>query len=318
MSDKKITFIKTKDLLFDPDNPRFYRLNASSTDIIDEMIDSEGVQDLMLSIGQKGYFPGEPLLVVPDSGGFVVVEGNRRLAAVKLLNQELPPPPRRKKSINTIIEEVEHQPPIELPCLVYTSRSDILRYLGYRHITGIQEWDSLSKARYLAQLRDEFYPNIPLEQQLKFLAKDIGSRPDYVGQLLTSLNLYSVAEDKILKELSLSDKDVKFSLLTTALGYNNICLWLGLEDKKDIEMPNLNEQNLRDLFAWMFIKDQQGYTILGESRRISEMAAVVNSAEATKVLKETGDLSEAYIFTDGPDVAFGKVLQESLDRLTTA
>lgn len=57
--------IRTAELKFDPENPRFYRLNDATNveSIVEEMLDKEGAQNLMLSIGQKGYFAGEPLLV---------------------------------------------------------------------------------------------------------------------------------------------------------------------------------------------------------------------------------------------------------------
>ncbi|MFM9972891.1 MAG: ParB N-terminal domain-containing protein [Burkholderiales bacterium] len=318
MANQKVQMIKTSILDFDPANPRFYRLNDShSVDaVIEEMLDDESVQDLMLSIGQKGYFEGEPLLVVKGARGhFTVVEGNRRLAAVKLLNQEIPPPPRRKTSVDEIRAEALIKPPKELPCLIYTTRRQVLRYLGYRHITGIKEWDSLSKAKYLDELRNEFYLSMDETEQLRSLAKDIGSRSDYVGQLLTALSLYVRAESKKFFDLPISADTVEFSYITTALSYKSICTWLGLDSRNDIEMPNLNEQNLRKAFAWMFSKDQQGRTILGESRNLSEMAAVVASTEAVKVLEKTGRLAEAYLFTDGPESALNQALDLANERL---
>lgn len=96
----EIQYIETGKLDFDPENPRFYRLNdrAGSDDaVIEEMLDDESVQDLMLSIGEQDYFPGEPLLVVKKGKKFVVVEGNRRLAAVKLLNGDLKAPKKKKR-----------------------------------------------------------------------------------------------------------------------------------------------------------------------------------------------------------------------------
>lgn len=55
---RNIEFIETQFLSFDPKNPRFYRLNDASSDdaVIEEMLDDESVHDLMLSIGQQGYF----------------------------------------------------------------------------------------------------------------------------------------------------------------------------------------------------------------------------------------------------------------------
>lgn len=313
-----VQIIPTKDLEFDPKNPRFYRLNdASSVDaVIEEMLDDESVQDLMLSIGQKGYFPGEPLLVVEEQKGkYVVIEGNRRLAAVKLLNEDLQPPERRKRSIQEIRDGVAVAPQKELPCLVYPNRQDVLRYLGYRHITGIKEWDSLSKAKYLAELRETFYSKAPLDEQLRSLAKDIGSRTDYVGQLLTSLELYTHAENKKFFELPISAKDIEFSYITTALNYKDICTWLGLSSKADLTMPDLNSEHLQLAFAWMFAKDQQGKTILGESRNLSQMAAVVTRPEAVKVLVDTGKLSEAYLYTDGPESALQQALEQATERI---
>ncbi len=316
----KIKYIATEELHFDPDNPRFYRLNDPSSvpAVIEEMLADEGVQDLMLSIGQKGYFEGEPLLVTeaPD-GRLIVVEGNRRLAATKLLNRELEPPRRRHKSVEVIRNEASVEAPTELPCIEYPSRKEVLRYLGYRHITGVKEWDSLSKAKYLAQLRDDFYEGFPKAQQLKGLANDIGSTPAYVGKLLTALALYNHAEDRKFFGLPIRREEIEFSYLTTALLYNQIIEWLGLESGTDIEMLALNEGNLQRAFSWMFAKDQQNRTILGESRNLREMACIVGSPDAIKVLESTGKMAEAYLYTDGPQSALEKAMKEAKEKLET-
>lgn len=312
--------IRTSDLSFDPQNPRFYRLNKVTTDeaVIEEMLDDEGVQDLMASIGQKGYFEGEPILVTVENSKLIVVEGNRRLAAVKLLNQEILPPARRRASVEMLRNEAIVAPPIELPCIEYPSRRDVLRYLGYRHITGIKEWDSLSKARYLASLRDEFYQDKSQQEQSKAMANDIGSRPDYVEQLLTALGLYIKAEEANFFALPMSAKDVEFSYLTTALNYKNITDWLGLESRRDVDMPALDIGNLKRAFAWMFPKNQQGQTIIGESRNLDQLAAVVKSPEAVEVLESTGRLGEAYLFSDGPQEALSKILDEAQKNVQAA
>lgn len=318
-----VTTIKTEQLEFDPENPRFYRLNdaSSETQVIDEMLDEEGVTDLMLSIGQKGYFEGEPLLVVSPSGAapFIVVEGNRRLAAVKLLNGEIQPPNRRRKSIDRIREEAEEADfPTELPCLIYKERREVLRYLGYRHITGIKEWDALSKAKYLSELRNEFYNDYDLRAQMKALANDIGSRSDYVAQLLTALALYVKAENtKKFFGLPITAQDIEFSYLTTALNYSNICEWLGLEGKGDVEMENLKADNLKRAFSWFFSKNQDGHTVLGETRNLQDLASIVRSKRAVAVLESSKNLSEAYLYTDGPQKALETVLEQALEKVAT-
>ena len=319
MAEQKIQMIPTAKLDFDPDNPRFYRLkNANDIHaIIEKMLDVENLPDLMRSIGQKGYFPGEPLLVVKQKNDdrYTVVEGNRRLAAVKLLNGDIPPPPRRKNSITEIREGVVESPPIELPCLIFLDQKDVLRDLGYRHITGIQEWDSLSKAKYLFKLRETFYLSLPRNQQLRAMANDIGLSPASVAQLLTGLSLYERAESSAFFGLPINSSDVEFSYITTALNYKSISTWLGLESRTDIDMPRLNSENLKHIFAWMFSKDQQGRTILGETRNLKTMAAIVDSPEATIVLIDTGNLEEAYLHSEGPENALEQAMTQADQKL---
>lgn len=317
---KQVTRIATSELNFDPQNPRFYRLNDShsTSAVIEEMLDDEGVQDLMLSIGQKGYFEGEPLLVTEENGVKIVVEGNRRLAAVKLLNQEIPPPIKRRASVAQICSEAVETPPTELPCIVYPTRREVMRYLGYRHITGIREWDALSKAKYLADIRQEFYPALTQTEQMRALARDIGSKPVTVAQLLTALSLYITAEDAKFFGLPIQSKDVEFSYITTALNYNNITTWLGLAGRTDIDMPGLNKDNLTRAFAWMFSKDVQGRTIIGESRNLKELAEIVTSVEAIRILEETSKLSEAYLYSEGPEIALGKALEQATEKVRIA
>src|SRR5882762_9376812 len=101
-NNKSIQYEKVDNLLFDPDNPRFpSTLNGEDEDeVLDWMLKDATIVELMGSIGEQGYFPGEPLLVVPakKGGKYYVVEGNRRLSAVKLL---LKPnlAPTKKKSV---------------------------------------------------------------------------------------------------------------------------------------------------------------------------------------------------------------------------
>lgn len=314
-----IEYVNTVNLEFDPQNPRFYRLNdaSSKSAVIEEMLDDEGAQDLMRSIGEKGYFPGEPMLVArTEDGKLIVVEGNRRLAAVKLLNGEIPPPARRKTSISDIQNSAVVKPPEAVPCLIYENRVDILRYLGYRHITGVKAWDALSKAKYLSELRDAFYNDVAdHNEQMKALARDIGSRADYVAQLLTALTLFIKAEEKKFFGLPIRPEDIEFSYITTALNYTNIVDWLGLESRTDTEATSVDEANLKRMFSWMFAQDQQGNTILGESRRIKTLAAVVASDDALKVLEEHVDLDEAFLFTNGPQKALEEALNQADSKL---
>jgi hypothetical protein len=309
--------LEVRDLLFDPHNPRFaIELASGPLDkLLERMIRDERLQELMQSIGLQDYFEGEPLLVTrnPDNTYFVV-EGNRRLAALKLLNGQLSPA-KPLPTITAIRNEAIFKP-TKVPCIVFSDRRQILRYLGFRHITGIKAWGPLAKARYLEQLRLDWYPDESESEQLKLLAKEIGSRSDYVGQMLAGLNLYDVAKESNFFGLQhVSEETIEFTLLTTALSYTNIVDFLGLESRQDLEGANVEVDNLRDLFVWLYSQDPKGATIVPNSRNLKELAKVVACQPALDKLREKGDLAEAFILTEGPQLALSKLLADAHKKL---
>jgi hypothetical protein len=77
----------------------------------------------------------------------------------------------------------------------------------------------------------------------------------------------------------------------------------------------LRADNLESAFSWMFAKDQQGRTILGESRNLKELACIVESDDAVQVLKDTGRLSEAFLYTDGPQTALQTAMEQADERI---
>jgi len=75
--------IPIENLNFDPQNPRIpTSVESSDNDsVINWMLKSANLLELMGSIAEKGFFPAEPLLVIPIEEGsdkYYVVEGNRR------------------------------------------------------------------------------------------------------------------------------------------------------------------------------------------------------------------------------------------------
>jgi hypothetical protein len=312
-----IQYLPLNKLDFDPQNPRFSRYFANDPQpenhIVERMIKNENVQELMGSIAEQGYFLGEPLLVAKNGKRYIVVEGNRRFAALKLLRGDIA---SVLPSIKQLRETAKHIPPETIPCIVFPERKDILRYLGYRHITGAKRWDSLSKARYLEELRQTFFADLPLDAQLKSIAQEIGSRSDYVAQMLTGLTVFERArETKFYGLQRVSEDDVDFGVLTTALARTAIAEYIGLESPRDIEAKELNAVHAKELFSWMFAQDEQGNTILGESRNLSKLAAIVANPSAVIELKQSADLDKAYLFSDGQTAAFSKVLSDAEKKL---
>ncbi|MCP4214581.1 MAG: hypothetical protein GY765_07985 [bacterium] len=167
-------------LLFDSRNPRlveFREITSGTTErkIIRLLWETMDVEELILSIAGSGYYRNEPLMVAEESGKNIVIEGNRRLAAVKiilnpgLVKAALPP-------VDPAIRESLH----ELPVIITTRRKS-WRYVGFKHINGPAKWNSYAKARYIAQVHDEFA--VPLTQ----IASQIGDTHKTVQRLYRGL-----------------------------------------------------------------------------------------------------------------------------------
>lgn len=304
-------------LHFDRNNPRFPQKVAQGPieDLMQRFVRDERLLEIIESIGNHGFFPGEPLLVVPDGDDYRVVEGNRRLAALKLLARELEPPTGRT-SIEEAVEAAEYRPN-NVPCLVFDDENEILRYLGFRHITGIKAWSALQKARYAERMYQK-YKKLPEDDGLRLLARETGSRRDTVGQMLTALKLYDRAEQKNFFGLQIVPEQVEFSLLGTALSYSALTEFLGLESRNDIKVTGLEELALKDLFDWLFVVEGRSKPIVTESRNLRKLAAVVSSATAIKELRKSGNLDQAYELSNGPEEALTNSLRIALRRLETA
>ena len=138
-------------LEFDIENPRLPSnlKGGSESDILEYLETKTRIENLISSIGENGFFSGEAIVVTPHGPDkYTVIEGNRRLAALRLLQDPT-------KASNPRIERAARETankPTEIPVYVVQSRDDTLQYLGFRHISGVQRWDPLAKARYLESL----------------------------------------------------------------------------------------------------------------------------------------------------------------------
>jgi ParB-like chromosome segregation protein Spo0J len=87
MEENTIREIAVDDLYLDERNPRLpTSTGRQQKEMLLYIARNTSITELMSAIAENGYFPGEPIIVIPRSeGGYWTVEGNRRLTAVKLL-----------------------------------------------------------------------------------------------------------------------------------------------------------------------------------------------------------------------------------------
>ena len=311
--------LELQELHFDPLNPRLPSnlLEADEEPVLLYLLLEANLVELMQSIGEKGYFNGEPLLVVPrpsPATGYWVVEGNRRLGALKLLASNAPAPVKPRE-VEQVRATAAHKP-TRIPVLEFARRDDILGYLGYRHITGIKEWSPLAKARYLKQLRGQ-YGNDHVAAH-KALARTIGSKSTNVAKLLVGHALLEHARDTgILNEIRQSENDLEFSLLTTGIGYEGVQTFIGLNGIADVELSDLKHDEFREFFGWVFDR-RGGSTVLGESRKFKELNQIVVNEDALSALRRGESIDTAYLYTSGPLEALRRFMMDAEKSLRAA
>jgi hypothetical protein len=319
-------------LRFDPENPRLPPAvdGEDEAAILTWMLSDSSLAELMGSIASHGYFPGDPLLISPweENGDEVafskgtvykVVEGNRRFAALKLLSGHSEAP-RRRSTVDELKDVAVDQELDPVTSCLFSKRDAILDYLGYRHITGIKEWDPLEKARYLRQLRERGTEGTSTPSNTE-LARTIGSKGPYVGRLLAGLEaLERLSSKTALTDSEIDIDDVPFSLLTTAFNHDAIVNeLLKLDRADDPDLTGVDEQGLEKLGEWLFVtREESKKTALEDSRNMGLLSSIVTSPKAIKAFDSGMPIKEAALLAHRPDEVLMAALQEARGRLGIA
>ena len=323
---QEIEFINIESLQLDPENPRLpMSVGRSQREMLQYLADTTSIIELMNAISENGYFPGEPVVAIPDPNNtnhYLVVEGNRRLTAVKILNDSSV----LEHPSSSIIElSAKTQSIQELPVVIKENRSSVLPYLGYRHITGVKQWEPLAKARYMLQLYQAASAESFLEKY-KEVAQSIGSRSDYIKRNLDALAVYNLIERNDFYNIEgLDELSLKFSVLSTALADSKIAAFVGLRTN-DNGQDNLNpidDENvlktdaIRELTTWLFEKNN-GATRVGESRNLRKLSAIIDNQPALSAFRHGSDLEIAYRLTSAVAEDFAQLLTEAENLLIKA
>ena len=320
---QEIRNISITDLKLDLYNPRMPKSKQGKDEksVIEFMLLEAATLELMEAIGENDFFTGEMLLVVPDEqekDKFIVVEGNRRLTAVLLLNN---PELTTVKKIATkeIADNAKYKPPI-LPCLKFNNKSEIVKYLGFIHITGKKSWRLLEKARYLYDLRNsDNFKNDTFLSSAREIAKVIGSSSAYVKRLLISFELYKKVEDEAFYKIDgLNDTSFFLNYFTDSLNKDNIRNFINVDVNSETPIDNLNIINLEKLINWWFKKSEGQSRILGDSEGLKLLNAVIGSPIALVAFEKGATIYEAYELTNDINSQFENKIKDSLKAIEQA
>jgi hypothetical protein len=322
MENRQIEFIELNNLHLDFKNPRlpttFANEGVEESDIIHWMLEDASIIELMLAIGQNGFFVGEALLVVKKDKGYVVIEGNRRLTSLKLLQTPSLASIHTKK-IDKVLEETIERPTI-IPCIVFDSREDIMQYLGFRHVTGIKSWGMLAKARYLYSLLPTLQSKT-LSKQSRELAKKIGSKSDYVKRVLIGYEIYKIIKDNNFYQIpQLDETTLHFNYIADSLRHENIRNFINIDLDNENTIDEIEENHLSILIDLFFRKNEQHRSrVLGNSDNLIKLNQVLGNEESLKALiKDAKSLNEAHGLVEMSSDTFYHQLQASLKDLKIA
>lgn len=290
-------------LELDRENPRLPTslVGAEEDEILRYLARETNIEELITSIGENDFFPGEAIVVTANKakdGIYTVLEGNRRLTALKLLQDQELAKSILRRGVEAAVAKAQNRPNL-VPAYEVGRREDVLQYLGFRHISGVQRWEPLAKARYLKMLyqQAEGDPDTRYRQ----IASEIGSRRDTVRKNLDALAAYEVVMGKSFFNIpDLDEESFQFGVFYTALSNPKIADFTGAKNDPVQNPQNLVVGAIQEVTTWMFQKDEDKKTRLGESRNIGKLAAVVSTPRALALLREGNTLDVAYDAT--PDI----------------
>jgi ParB-like nuclease domain len=282
------------DLDLDATNPRLAGDNLKSSDeveIIKVLWREKAVAELVESISENGYWKHEEIFATKERGRFVVIEGNRRLAAIKLLLHPELSAKAGIKNIPTITSKVKESI-TQLP-VIECSRFDVWQYLGFKHVNGPQDWDSIAKAEYVARIHNEY--GIPLDE----IARTIGDRNNTVKRLYRGLMVLKQAEDTaVFDRDNIYGSRFAYSHLWTGLNFPNTQAFIGLDPDKSLQpnpVPKRKLEELGELCLWLYGNKERGEAPLIRSQNpdLRKLDAVLGSPNGIAALRNKFPLDSA-------------------------
>ena len=281
------------ELYLDPTNPRLGRANAGSTvtqERVLELMRGWTLEELAVSFLESGFWPQEAVIVVKEAlygspQKLVVVEGNRRIAALKYLRDALNGSPV-SRTWRQLADGAEPDDDLfaKVPYILADSRDDVTAFLGFRHVTGIKQWDPTEKAEFIAKMVDE--RGLSYES----IRKQIGSRTETVRRNYIAY--------RILRQLETLDVEIsqeglakRFSVLFLLLREAGVQTFLAVDiraepDEAKIPIPEENTNSLADFAIWLFGTEDRK-PLLIDSRYATEFGRILASADAIEYLRTT-------------------------------
>lgn len=323
----EIQYAKLVDLYLDAKNPRldlpYTNETFSQEDILDLMQDW-ALDELAVSYLESGFWTHEALLAIEEAlngqSHLVVVEGNRRLAALKCLyaafhREEGSRQPISKKW-RSLVEnrEIPYNLFDRIPYIQVDSREDVEAFLGFRHVTGVKQWDPKQKARYIAKLIDE------RDMSYEEVMRKIGSTTPTVRTNYISYQLLLQMEST-LPDFSPKYAENRFSVMYLTLRKEGVQHYLQIDILADPEtakspVPKDHIENLSNFARWLF-GNADHPPLFEDSRQAEKFNTSLESPEARQYLEESKEpkLERAFQLAGGGELETTRLIHEASNSI---
>jgi len=321
---KTLGWAKLEDLYLDPQNPRLGRHNAgpdtSQARVLELMADWK-LDELAVSFLESGGFWSQEAMIVIRQGLYgkqrlVVVEGNRRLAALINLRNAVQGKPV-DETWRTIARDASIPADLftKIPYFLAETRDDIEGFLGFRHVTGIEEWRPAEKAEYITRLVDK-------GMDYRAVMRKIGSRTDTVRQNYIAYRLLLQIEDST--DIPKSSFEERFSVMYLSLRTEGVRKYLNINISANPpivrrEIPRIHRKALANFALWLF-GDAKRPPLFTDSRQVDKFGVILESDEARQYLErsENPNFEVAVKTAGGDEPELVKLVERAADNVELA
>jgi hypothetical protein len=318
---KKLEWARLEDLYLDPQNPRLGRHNAGPETPqarVLELMAHWKLDELAVSFLESGgFWSHEAMIVIHQSlygkQRLVVVEGNRRLAALINLRDAVEKKPA-DENWRTIARGAKIPVGLftKIPYFLADNRDDIEGFLGFRHVTGIEEWRPAEKAEYITRLVDK-------GMDYSAVMRKIGSRSHTVHHNYFAYRLLLQIE-KTTDIPSASFED-RFSVMYLSLRTEGVRKYLNINISADPslvrrEIPKIHKKALANFALWLF-GDAKRPPLFTDSRLVDKFGTILESEEGRQYLErsESPNFDVALRAAGGDEPELVKLVERAADNV---
>jgi len=321
----KATALDLDKIMLDPENPRL----GDQVDghdqklLLEAIVETHGIEDVISSIAVNGYFTGEPILCRLNSKDeYICLEGNRRLTACLILagDKRASSFDKMRGRYTALWEKNGRKSYDPVAAIVVPDDVDpkwVLSYLGVRHISGSQPWDSYAKAAWISKVSQG--GELPLDQ----IALMVGDNHKTVAKLLEGYLFINQLINARLFDPSTSFRKGRgsvsqypFSWVYTLLGFKSVRDLLELPSEKVSDPEVLKSPfalaTAAKLLTAMFGNSAAGKdSLLKDSRELVNFASIVGNRLAFSKIDEAKSVSQLLTSMKPVDVQVMDAINEA-------